>query len=329
MRYLWSMGAAAAILFALSPVTGSAQTRQARASASSAPLPASFRGRIVYRGTYSGSEQAPQRRGQVKLGKMLANAVGLNSTPIGGSSSYTLEFDGNRVTGSFEINDGRRSARGTLTGTRQGTMCRLFDKDGGAFIATCTASEFRGSASSGASSRVKWKTRFQASAVGYTDYAQVQRNRPSPPVSAPARNAATPSRPASGYVQPGSSPPATGPAAKPALVAALRTAVQNDATNWGINRFDSGSLSNVRVIRGSGAAPSRIRGTYTFNNGHPGWVEADVSGGRILCLNYWDTGSRCTPPRAASQYQRRRCHMETRTATGVYAGERYQVEVCE
>jgi hypothetical protein len=79
------------------------------------------------------------------------------------------------------------------------------------------------------------------------------------------------------------------PAASPALARALEAAVRQDSGAWNLNRYDRGSLQEVKLL--SSGRTSRIRGNYTFNGGSSGWVEADVSAGKVQCLAYWDVGS--------------------------------------
>jgi len=36
------------------------------------------------------------------------------------------------------------------------------------------------------------------------------------------------------------------------------------------------------------AKTTTVKGYYTYNNGKPGWVEAELIDGRFSCLHYWD-----------------------------------------
>lgn len=91
------------------------------------------------------------------------------------------------------------------------------------------------------------------------------------------------------------------PAPRPAgatLAAQLEQAVRSDSQSWFINRFDTGSVSNVRIVSAKGE-PMVIRGDYRYNGGAAGWVEARVEGDGITCLQFWDTGH-CTAVHHAS-----------------------------
>lgn len=73
-----------------------------------------------------------------------------------------------------------------------------------------------------------------------------------------------------------------------------------DAAYWFTNRFQAGSVRNLQVQRkGSNVL---LRGEFGYSRGGPSgmqiaWVEAEVSGGRIACLRYWDDADSCDAPR--------------------------------
>jgi hypothetical protein len=75
----------------------------------------------------------------------------------------------------------------------------------------------------------------------------------------------------------------------------LADAIARDSAYWIMNRYDPGSLTDVEVVARA-AGGSTVRGNYTYNDGDSGWVEAEIAGGRVSCLRYWDTGS-CDPVR--------------------------------
>ncbi|MEA3048323.1 MAG: hypothetical protein QOG84_159 [Sphingomonadales bacterium] len=76
----------------------------------------------------------------------------------------------------------------------------------------------------------------------------------------------------------------------------LAEAIAVDSTYWIMNRYDAGSLTGVEVVARTPGGGATVRGNYTFNDGSEGWVEAEIAGGRVSCLRYWDTGS-CDPVR--------------------------------
>lgn len=67
--------------------------------------------------------------------------------------------------------------------------------------------------------------------------------------------------------------------------------VQLDSRSWVFNRYDIGSMSNVRVRDGD--AGSEAQGDYTYNGGTPGWVRVRFSGEDIQCIEYHDFAGTC------------------------------------
>jgi hypothetical protein len=78
----------------------------------------------------------------------------------------------------------------------------------------------------------------------------------------------------------------------------LADAIARDSSYWIMNRYDPGSLTDVEIIARTGGG-STVRGNYSYNGGDSGWVEAEIAGGRVTCLHYWDTDS-CDPVRGGS-----------------------------
>jgi hypothetical protein len=76
----------------------------------------------------------------------------------------------------------------------------------------------------------------------------------------------------------------------------VERAVRQDSGAWLMNRYDRGSISNVRVAERTGGSTT-LRAEYTYNGGSSGWVLARVVEGRVDCLGYWDMGG-CTSIRS-------------------------------
>lgn len=90
---------------------------------------------------------------------------------------------------------------------------------------------------------------------------------------------------------------AAGRPATPAQTRLLTNAIVQDSRSWLMNRYDVGSLTNVRASTIGGV--TMLRGDYSYNGGTRGWLEARVAGGRIECIHYHDTGG-CAPVRTAN-----------------------------
>jgi hypothetical protein len=64
--------------------------------------------------------------------------------------------------------------------------------------------------------------------------------------------------------------------------------VAEDSRSWAMNQYDQGSMRNAAVEQPGNGKTTRVKGYYTYNNGKPGWVEAELIDGRLSCLHYWD-----------------------------------------
>jgi hypothetical protein len=139
-------------------------------------LPPNFRGRISYSGTHEGSvtRAGPPLR-SLRTRDILRSVTGGTTREYGGAFNLELTFQGNAVTGRFSGSGGIGS--GTLSGTRSGSRCRLFnDLDGTVTEAECTRTRFIGEAHGqrgGASAR----TRIEAEATHFVDAAVEERER--------------------------------------------------------------------------------------------------------------------------------------------------------
>jgi len=64
--------------------------------------------------------------------------------------------------------------------------------------------------------------------------------------------------------------------------------VTEDSRSWAMNQYDQGSMRNATVEPSTSVKITRVKGYYTYNNGKPGWVEAELDNGKLSCLHYWD-----------------------------------------
>jgi len=289
-----SLFAAACTFAILTPIAASAQISKSEYPervdltelSSNDVLPSDFRGRITYRGFYRGKAYVPQ--------------VGMEV--MGGDYILVMEFNGNRVSGSLTTRNGVPGARrgllpGRFTGTRNGVVCTLTWNDGSDSAAYCGRSEYRAGAN---------KTQFDGVRLGFAatipadelvDYvvrdqqnaiADAERKRLAAIEAEQARQKAERERKRIAAM----------PLAGTTYTRLLDQAISTDSGSWRWNQYDAGSANNVRIATGT-AANGTLRGEYRFNGGASGWVEAQVSGGKITCLHYWDTGS-CAPIRTAA-----------------------------
>lgn len=79
------------------------------------------------------------------------------------------------------------------------------------------------------------------------------------------------------------------------LARTLDTIIRADSRGWVFNRYDVGSMSNVRVLQRSDDGHSGIvYGEYTYNGGKShGWVKVRITKDNLDCLEYWDSPGEC------------------------------------
>lgn len=151
---------------------GGNQAGQAQAPAQS--LPPDFRGRIVYRGNYSGTLTVagpPPRR--LNLREVMNSAS--RREDIAGDIELSLEFDGSSVRGTFQPTG--RLGRSRLSGSRRGDECRLHDPDGWPWIGRCDRSGFDGSANSLEGQNPAVRIGFETRTVSLIDVVAQERER--------------------------------------------------------------------------------------------------------------------------------------------------------
>lgn len=78
----------------------------------------------------------------------------------------------------------------------------------------------------------------------------------------------------------------------------LNKVVARDSKSWFFNKYDYGSMTDSRVLRGSIKNGTLVvKAYYTYNGGSGGWVEAEIDEDGVQCLRYWDFPSACRPPK--------------------------------
>lgn len=258
-------------------------------------LPPDWRGRISYSGVLEGYTQEQRRTPRrLTLNSALDALAGGERREFGGPYELELTFEGSGVSGTFSGAAPGRSRSGRIEGTRNGSICSLYAEDL-LIEAACTAEGFNGSGRSQGQSRVTQTVRIEARATTVVDAAEEARQqaeaatlaqRQRAEVQAERERAAAAERARIAAL----------PAASRAQTAMLEAAVRQDSGAWIMNRYDAGSVSNVRV-EGQADGVTTLRGDYRYNGGDTGWVEARIREGRIDCLRFWDSSS-CNAPRS-------------------------------
>ncbi|HYJ30802.1 MAG TPA: hypothetical protein VEW25_10735 [Allosphingosinicella sp.] len=267
-------------------------------------FPPDFRGRISYSGTYEGrvaNRGRPLRRLDVR--SIIASATSGNSRGYAGGYTVEMEINGNAVTGRYSGTGG--IDRGTFSGTRSGSNCRLFDdRSASATVAECTPTRFTGNVRSAEGSNPSFRISFETHATALVDANVEEERRRIAEAQAAERARAA----AAAYT--------ALPDAGPALTRRLDSLAQTDSRGWAFNRYDSGSMTSVKIIEGSRSSGNFVmQGYYTYNGGSRGWVMAKMAGGQLECIQFWDSVVGCRGLRTAEQGQAMRD-----AAFGVIAG---------
>jgi hypothetical protein len=201
-----------------------------------------------------------------------------------------MTFEGRAVTGRYSGTGGINS--GSFSGTRDGDRCHLVDNRSGTVTdALCTRNRFYAEVRS-QTGRETITARLEANATQFVDArVEEQQRRAAAAAAAERRRAAE-----AAY--------AALPNAGRVLTRQLDGFVQTDSRGWAFNRYDSGSMTNVKIIEGSARSGNFVmQGYYTFNGGNRGSVLAKMSRGRLECIQFWDAVVGCRGLRTAAQGQ--------------------------
>jgi hypothetical protein len=254
-------------------------------------LAPNFRGKIVYQGNYDGAEikrARPMRK--VTVANLINAAGGSAEEPYQGTATYSIEYDGNLVSGRWEMFDGRRRIGGKLTGTRRGSTCELFDEAQAPMVATCDAGVFRGSSKSAPSARAQWRTDFDAAATETVDF--VERDRMAAASRAEAAEKARVAR-AAELAERARLRAALPRGAVARYQPLLDNAVIADSAHWFSNRYSAGSIDLVGIQNDKQSGAVFLKAYFKYSSGREGWVGAIVRGQRVQCLQFWDDPSGC------------------------------------
>jgi|GEM_PF-1154175 len=280
-------------------------------------LPPDFRGRISYSGTHEGqlNRAGPPLR-SLRTRDILRSATGGSTREYAGAYNLELTFDGNALTGRYSGTGGMNS--GTVSGTRSGTHCRLVDDRYGTVTeAECTRNRFSGTARV-QRGRDTSTMRFEAAATQFVDARVAQEQRRLAAAEAAQRERAA----AAAYD--------ALPNAGAALTRRLDGFVQTDSRGWAFNRYNTGSVANVKIVEGSIRSGNFVmQGYYNYNGGSRGWVMAKMTGGRLECIQFWDSVIGCRGLRTAAQGQAMRDAAMGAIAGGLSNGSSGQSrEIC-
>ena len=104
------------------------------------------------------------------------------------------------------------------------------------------------------------------------------------PAVQPAQSLSRPAQPAS---QPASKTGTT-------LEQSIDSLIAYDARGWALNRYDRGSVRNLRMLsQSNNGADYQVQANYTYNNGSPGWVKLRFVNNKFSCIEFWDFAGDC------------------------------------
>jgi len=287
-------------------------------------LPSDFQGQIVYEGTIDGvsyvqSTRRPTRSRGLGLGSLIGGDVGraLNEVEraattanvgkandmvedgtYGGQVQITMYIDGNFVKMTAQPLQARDLVPITLTGTRAGSTCTLFDNQGKAsWEGRCDGNGFDGRGDgviSEAPRRRTWSQTIQARTVSLKtadDIALEQRQR-EVEIAAARAEAQRAQEALIARMQAG----------KP-LADRLDAIVTVDSQSWMFNRYQRGSITNVnQKPTGGGKGNYVATASFAYASGAPGSIQVKMVGDRIDCVEFGDFPGECRPLGMPSSY---------------------------
>lgn len=251
-----------------------------------ASLPPDWRGTITYSGTHEGYvQQAGPEMRELSISSVVGAVAGGQRQRYAGRYDMVLTIDGTAVTGQASGTGGIEAA--TFSGTRTGNLCRLYI-EGAELEATCTTERFVGTSRSPRGASPSFLMNIDARATRVVDTAEEERQRAEAAARAAEERAAAEAAERARI--------AAMPLATTAQAQMVEGAVRQDSGAWAWNRYDTGSVTNVRIADRDGGTTT-LRAEYTYNGGRAGWVLAEVRNGQVECLGYWDMPT-CTNVRS-------------------------------
>ena len=272
----------------------------------SGTIPANFRGEIQYVGQQSAEVttpgKAPRLNNRNILGSIISAAGNSKTQNFSGTLNLTIVYDGNTVRGRYAGTGGL--IPGSFTGTRRGDVCTTYDdRDGTMNLVRCNENEYSGTFTTPPNANPKVKGQYSTVATKMIDY--VERDRLAVQRQAEVQSA---SRAAAIQREADARTAAAAYAALPnagsTLTRQLDGFVQTDSLGWASNRYNTGSMSNVKIVEGSVRSGNYVmRGEFTYAGGAEGWVMAKMGGGQFECIQFQDTMTGCRPLRTPGQGQ--------------------------
>lgn len=215
-------------------------------------------------------------------------SVAVYSRTITRDFNIVATVQGNSISGHVW---GRNFIKLPVRGTVRNGTCHLTGKLD-TFQGRCDRDGFSGTIDGTTAQGERYRAHFQTSATQLVDLDQQARDRQAAAVAQQQAQAA-----AEAQIR-------NAPAAGPALTKKLEGFVRTDSLGWAFNRYDAGSVTNVKIVEGTLKSGNyTLRGEYTYNGGAQGWVLAKMSGPNLDCIQFWDAMIGCRALRTPEQGQ--------------------------
>jgi len=259
-------------------------------------IPDGARVQITYDGRAAGTATVKDRsrNSSLSIGGFRMNVEGMREEPVQASYHVVVTYDGAAISGVETQDSDAAFLRGTFNfrGTRQGDVCTLIYQNGSQVEAHCTQDAFGYDQTTTDPSGQSAKVTFASTRTEFVDLAEQDRK-------AQAAHQAEQERLAAAEAAYRALPDAGA-----GLTRQLESFVQADSQGWMFNRFDIGSVHDVKILNGSAKTGTLLmKGVYTYNGGMSGWVMVQLYEGKFGCIQFWDAIIGCRPLRNAAQGQ--------------------------
>lgn len=211
-----------------------------------------------------------------------------NAKDISGPITLVVHITGQQVTSSLT---GRYFRNQAMSGTRIDGYCRLAQTSGPDTVeGRCDQNGFSGRIAGSSVDGFDFSGAFEGSTLKFVD---VEKRDMEQAVAQRAAAAQAAAQEAAYRALPN---------AGPVLTKRLDGWAATDSRGWVQNKYDTGSMSNVKIISGSAKSGNfAVKGFYTFNGGARGSVTVNMANNKFQCIQFWDSYEGCRVLRSPNQ----------------------------